>query len=388
MSAFRARFRFGVVGCVLAAIAIAALAAVVLLVAAAVPDPVGLALSVAAASVPALIYAAIVLRLDRYEIEPVRAVVACFAWGAVGAVLLSVIFGLILQAALVDQFGALVATIASTVIGAPLIEETFKGIAVLAVLVVARDEFDSTLDGLVYGALVGVGFAMTENILYFGQTYLVGGFDDFGEMIIARAVLGGFGHPAYTAITGAAIGWARGRYGRGFARFVVPILGWAVAVALHAAWNGGFILVAGLYQEEMSLLEAAALLTAITLVPAVLVLYAIARLSARHELQILRDALPAEVALGTITDAEYQTIVDTVLRRQALAAARTRGGRALRGRQLAFFHTAAELGFRNHHRRSGEPSTPRHAERDASDRQRLAELRQELALVEVIAIDR
>jgi protease PrsW len=128
------------------------------------------------------------------------------------------------------------------VIGAPLVEKSFKGIAILAVLIIARDEIDSTLDGLIYGALVGVGFAMTENILYFGQAYLEGGLGEFGILVLSRAVLGGFGHPAFTAITSPAIGWSRGRYGRGIARAVVPVLGWALAVVLHATWNGGLVL--------------------------------------------------------------------------------------------------------------------------------------------------
>ena len=218
MTAIRDRVRFGLLGCVVAAVSLVAIGLVVLLVVAAVPDRFGLLLSVTAACIPALVYAAIVLRLDRYEIEPLRAVLACFTWGAVGAILFSVATGLLFQFAVEETLGAEVAAAASVVIGAPLVEESFKGIAVLAVLVFARDEIDSTLDGLVYGALVGVGFAMTENILYFGQAYLEGGLGEFGTLVLGRAVVGGFGHPAYTAITGAAIGWSRGRYGRGIAR--------------------------------------------------------------------------------------------------------------------------------------------------------------------------
>jgi RsiW-degrading membrane proteinase PrsW (M82 family) len=242
MTPLRHRVGMGLLGCVLAAVSLVAIGLVVLLVVAAVPDRAGLLMSVAAASIPALIYAAIVLRLDRYEIEPLRAVLACFTWGAVGAILFSVAAGLLFQFAVEETLGAQAAEVSSVVIGAPLVEESFKGIAVLAVLIFARDEIDSTLDGLVYGALVGVGFAMTENILYFGQAYLEGGFREFGTLVLGRAVLGGFGHPAYTAITGAAIGWSRGRYGRGIARAIVPVLGWALAVVLHATWNGGLVL--------------------------------------------------------------------------------------------------------------------------------------------------
>jgi protease PrsW len=379
MTTPRDRVRRGLLGCVLAAVSLVAIGLVVLLVVAAVPDRVGLLLSVTAASIPALIYATIVLHLDRYEVEPLRALVACFIWGAVGAILFSLVTGLLFQFAVEEAVGAQTAEVTSVVIGAPLVEESFKGIAVLAVLIFARDEIDSTLDGLVYGALVGVGFAMTENILYLGQAYLEGGLREFGTLVLAREVLGGFGHPAYTAITGAAIGWSRGRYGRGIARVVVPILGWALAVALHIAWNGGLVLTTTLMDEDAGLLQPVAVQTAIVIVPAVLVLYVVARLSARHELGILREELRAEVERGTITQDEYTAIVDAEERQRALASVQARGGRALRQRQQAFFSTAADLALRNHHRHQGEPSNANQAARDDVDRERLLTLRRELA---------
>jgi protease PrsW len=379
MTSLRNRVRTGLLGCAVAVISLVAIGLVVLIVVAAVPDRVGLLLSVTAASIPALIYATIVLRLDRYETEPLRAVLACFTWGAVGAILFSLATGLLFQFAIEETFGAQIAEVMSVVIGAPLVEESFKGIAVLAVLVFARDEIDSTLDGLVYGALVGVGFAMTENILYFGQAYLEGGLGEFGTLVLSRAVLGGFGHPAYTAITGAAIGWSRGRHGRGIARVIVPVLGWALAVTLHVAWNGGLVLTSVTMDEEAGLLKLVAVQTAIVIVPAVLVLYAIARMSARHELKILREELGVEVERGTITPGEFTAIVDAGERRRALASAQARGGRALRRRQQAFFQTAADLALRSHHRHQGEPSKPRLAAQDDEDREHLLELRRELA---------
>ena len=74
-------------------------------------------------------------------------------------------------------------------------------------------------------------------------------------------------------------------------RVAVPFLGWVVAVALHAAWNGGLVYAQFSRDDEVSLLQAVAVQAAVVIVPAVLVLYAVARLSARHELQILRDQL-------------------------------------------------------------------------------------------------
>src|ERR687894_3318053 len=129
MAAFRGRVGIGLLGCVISVVSLAAIGLVVLIVVAAVPDRVGLLMSVAAASIPALIYATIVLRLDRYEIEPLRAVLACFTWGAVGAILFSVAAGLLFQFAVEEAFGTQAAEVTSVVIGAPLVEESFKGIA-------------------------------------------------------------------------------------------------------------------------------------------------------------------------------------------------------------------------------------------------------------------
>ena len=154
----------------------------------------------------------------------------------------------------------------------------------------------------------------------------------------------------------------------------MPILGWALAVILHVAWNGGLVLTSVQMDQDAGLLKLVAVQTAIVIVPAVLVLYAIARMSARHELRILREELRTEVERGTITQAEYAAIVDAEERQRALASAQARGGRALRRRQQAFFHTAADLALRNHHRHQGEPSRPRHAALDDIDRERLLAL--------------
>lgn len=376
--AIRQRVRQVAIGCVLGTVTLLATALVLLIVVTAVPDGPALLLSATAAVLPAIFYAGVVLRLDHYETEPLRTVLACFAWGAIGAILLSIIGSLIFQEMVQESYGAEAAEALAIIVGAPVIEESFKGIALLAVLFVARDEFDSSLDGLVYGALVGVGFAMTENILYFGQTYLHEGIGSFGVLVVARAVFGGLGHPAYTAITGAAIGWARGRYGKGIARFLVPVLGWAIAVGLHASWNGGLILTTASLGEDSSLLEIVAVQTVLVIVPAVLVLWAIARMSSRAELEILRTELQHEVRRGTISDAEFLSITDTQQRRATLRAAQEQGGRPLRGLQLAFFHTAGNLAFRQHHQRQGEPVRPDHSSQDDADRKRLATLRYEI----------
>jgi RsiW-degrading membrane proteinase PrsW (M82 family) len=46
-----------------------------------------------------------------------------------------------------------------------LTEEVFKGAGLMVLLVALRDEFDNVTDGILYGLLIGAGFAMVENFV-------------------------------------------------------------------------------------------------------------------------------------------------------------------------------------------------------------------------------
>ena len=362
------------VGC----LAVIMAACVAFLLVASVPDPVALALSVGAAVVPAALYAFLVVQLDRYEAEPRRLILASFGWGAVGAILFSVIAGLVFQALIITAVTEDGSAFLSAAIGAPLIEETFKGIALVAILLLFRHELDNVLDGLVYGALIGLGFAMTENVLYFGKEYLDNGVEGLGRLFVARAVLDGFGHAAYTATTGAAIGWARQQYRQGAWRFVVPVVGWGLAVLQHFLWNAGIFVIAGLQGEGASVLSVVLIEAPLFILPAVIVLFLIARTASRRELRIIREQLADEVEAGVLTPAEYQILSDDGLRRRSLRDAAPHGGRALRDRQRRFFHVAAELAFRKYHLSRGEQLKPGQQAPEDAYREELAALRSDL----------
>jgi len=364
------------------AVALLLLGCTLLLVVGSVPNATALALSTGAAVIPATVYAWIVVRLDRYEQEPPRALAAAFAWGAVGAVVFSVLGGVAFQFVVAgaldsDDLGA----VANIILGAPLVEETFKGVALVALTIGYRRELDNTLDGLIYGALIGLGFAFTENILYFGGAYLEDGLVGLGLLFLGRAVIGGWGHAVYTGITGAAIGWARGRYRRGVLRFVVPFLGWCLAVLLHALWNGGAVFVATNAGPDTGFLESLLPLALVVVLPAVVLLYVVARISHRRELAILREQLGPEVESGALLATEYSAITEDRPRREALRAASAAGGRPLRRRQQRFFETAANLAFRKHHLAQGEPLTPGQQAPEPAFRAALSELRQGLPSV-------
>jgi RsiW-degrading membrane proteinase PrsW (M82 family) len=343
-------------------------------------DPAALVLSVSAAAIPAVFYSYLVLRLDRYEREPMRAVIAAFGWGAVAAVLLALVLelitGSVLFAAIGDQDATDVLTLA---VGAPLIEETTKGLALFGMLRYVRREIDDVLDGLIYGALIGLGFAMTENILYLGSQYLDGGARALGELFVARVVLDGFGHAAYTATTGAAVGWARANPQRGAWRYVVVVLGWSLAVFQHALWNGSLLFFGGIVGEDASVMNVVLLQAPLFIFPAVIVLYIIARMSGNRELSVMREQLAPEVAGGVLTPREYEVVTTDELRKTALQEAAQTGGRVGRERQERFFQTAAELAFRKYHLSRGELLTPNQEAPEDAYRAELAHLRSQLA---------
>lgn len=362
-------------------VAVAMISCTILIVLAALSfDPPALILSFAAAAIPSAFYSYLVLRLDRYEREPPKAVLAAFGWGAVAAILLAlvleIITGSVLFAAIGDQDAADVLTLA---VGAPLIEETTKGIALIGLLWFFRREFDNVLDGLVYGALIGLGFAMTENILYLGTEYIDGGARALGELFVARVVIDGFGHAVYTATTGAAVGWTRSRYRRGGWRYVVPVIGWSLAVLQHALWNGSLLIFGGIVGEDASIIKVVLLQAPIFTFPPLIVLYIIARISGKRELAILREQLAPEVAGGVLTPREYEVMTTNELRKDAVREATRAGGREGRDRQRRFMQAAAELAFRKHHLSRGELLAPGQEAPEDAYRAELALLRGQLA---------
>ena len=197
--------------------------------------------------VPMFLFAAFVNWLDRYEKEPKLLLGAAFVWGVViaggGAYILNTALGVGIYA-LTGSEGA--AEFGTTSIVAPIIEEGLKGLAVLVVFLMFRNEFDSVLDGVVYGAVTAMGFAAIENVLYiYRNGYVEGGWEGFWVLVVVRVVLVGWMHPFFTAFTG--IGLAIARMTRNvLVKFIAIPTGYAIAVTSHAFHNtfsgliGGF----------------------------------------------------------------------------------------------------------------------------------------------------
>ena len=192
------------------------------------------ALAVSAAIL--LVVVAMVWWVDRYDREPLHLVVMVFLWGASAAPLISVvIFGVIDR--LLGGFDAITASgLISLGLVTPMVEEVSKAVAVVLV-VVFSSKFDNPTDGVVYGTAVGLGFAVSENVIYgisagvhlrsaAGILVLVGGRTllSAGVHAVSSATFGGFlGHAAMSGKLPAKTLWAA--------------TGLLAAVVLHGSWN-------------------------------------------------------------------------------------------------------------------------------------------------------
>lgn len=198
----------------------------------------GMLASIILGFVPMFIFAWLIYWLDRYEKEPIILLVAAFLWGAIISAGISFILNTVLGTGVYLLSGSEVAANFSvSSIIAPIIEECAKGIAVLLVLLFFHSEFDSILDGIIYGAVTALGFAATENAYYiFTMGFQVSGWAGLWELAFIRIILVGWQHPFYTAFTG--IGLALARMNRSTViKILAPVGGLFLAIFTHSAHN-------------------------------------------------------------------------------------------------------------------------------------------------------
>lgn len=203
-----------------------------------VMDPVVFLFAGTLALMTTVPYGALLLWLDRNEKEPWWLIFTAFFWGAAVSTAISALFndlfggmaaGMVGDAMLADQLTAS--------ISAPFIEELTKGLAVWFIFLLFKRDFDNALDGLLYGALVGLGFAWFENIMYYVNAAAGGGMGNMVALAWARGVLSGIGsHATFTGLTGLGFGLVR-VLRKGFLRWLLVPLFWGGAMFAHFMWN-------------------------------------------------------------------------------------------------------------------------------------------------------
>ncbi len=234
------------------------------------------------AFLPAIIYILPLLWLDRYDPEPPWALASAFAWGALVAVVVSLLLNSAVIALMGDAIGVLVS--------APIIEEASKGLGVLLFLIVLRHEFDDILDGIVYAGVIALGFATVENVFYYGRNLLEHGNEGLFYTFVMRGILSPFAHVIFTSMIGIGCGIARESHNWAL-RVLMPIVGYFMAVTLHAVWNGIASFGGNVFFTGYLLFE----------LPFFLLFVFFLFFIAYRERSILHEMLSAEVGMGLIT---------------------------------------------------------------------------------------
>lgn len=199
----------------------------------AVTDPVILAMVILSVA-PALGLVAFIKLADVGVQEPLSILTVTFLLGLLLAVFAGILNGLgLLALSAIPVFSTLL--FFYLVVGP--VEE---GIKLLAVRLFAYQHrrFDAVIDGAIYGAAAGLGFATIENALYITDSLAVLGasepvIDAIAETTAVRALVGP-GHVIYAAIAGFYLGLAK--FNRNYAGPLI-IKGLGIAAIIHSTYN-------------------------------------------------------------------------------------------------------------------------------------------------------
>ena len=275
--------------------------------------------------------------LNRTNPEPGWTLLAAVLWGALAATLMSLHLNDWLAGQVGDQQ---VVSARSAVFVAPWTEEVTKGAIVFALVLWRRHVFNGVMAGVVLGGLAGLGFAATENVLYYGQFLEAQGdqmftwSQGFDELFLWRGVKAPFVHVLFTMCTGFGIGLAV-RHRHIGVRILAPAVGFCVAALLHMGYNA----IASLSTSTDALNAAYVAILLPTLVGAISVVL-LARRAERHA---IAARLGDYTVYGWISEQQIPFVVDSRARRAARREAR-RLGKTQRRTVRQFQRCGVELG--------------------------------------------
>lgn len=238
--------------------------------------------------------------VDRYDPEPLWALVAVLLWGAIAACGFSAAINSLVGGVAYLIGGKSFGEVVGACISAPLVEEFFKGFAIFWMFYFRKRDFDGVVDGIIYATFVALGFAAVENIVYYARAAEVDMLKGAGGALVGtvfiRGIVAPWGHPLYTAMTG--IGFGIARETRSTAkRWLAPLVGYLAAVFLHFVWNMAATLSGTLVLVMLPIWFL------MVLGFACLVIWLVVRKG-----RIIRDHLKDEIFMGNLTQTELVMI--------------------------------------------------------------------------------
>ena len=296
--------------------------------------PIALLLGLLTATIPVPIYVALVLWVDRYEAEPLWMLATAFCWGALFAPFFAFLFNTASEAIIAVLTNPKAGEAFAAVISAPIVEETGKAFILFIFFFWKKDEFDGVIDGIVYASLSALGFAMTENILYYGRA-AGGGTETLTFTLVLRGFFAPFSHPLFTSLTGIGLGLARQSNNLGV-KILTPIVGLMMAIFMHSIWNGSVVFGGSPFFILMYV---------VVMVPSFIIMMVVIAFALRREGRVVREHLVIDLERGFLTPDEYKELGSILGRMGSSYSALSRSGvKGWRARRR-FNQLASELAF-------------------------------------------
>jgi RsiW-degrading membrane proteinase PrsW (M82 family) len=240
---------------------------------------------------------------NRYTRQPGSLLLAAFAWGAAAATFWIALpangaflslYGKAFGPAWVNDWGA--------GLTAPINEEIGKGLGLILLLGLARRLVRSPFDGLIIGAYIGLGFQISEDVLYaFNNTAMNFGADQAGsawQIVSIRSASGLFGHVLFSAVFCSGVMWLLGRGER--TRRLRGLLLMLAAMIAHGAWDD----LSALGYRLAGNVGVVLLWFLVLPIADLLLLWLAFRLAVPQEQAWLRAILAPETETGLLTEAE------------------------------------------------------------------------------------
>jgi RsiW-degrading membrane proteinase PrsW (M82 family) len=290
--------------------------------------PVAWLLSILLLAATAIPAGVIIYRLDEFEPEPVSLIVIALLWGGVVAVTFSGIVNLQLFGFLQHVVPARTAESWAAALTAPVNEELYKGLGLVVIYLMARREIDNVMDGLVYGAMIGLGFQVVENVQYFmGSAAEQGGAAGavVGMFFLRVVVSGLYSHMLFTGFVGFGFAYFVTQKGRSLSRRLGVLAGCAVlAWAAHFVWNSPWL--TSLMARGTGAFVGALVIKGLPFLTLIVILGVFAR---RREKNVFSRLMHSEVGSDAVSKSEFYVLQSGRRRRQALRhMGRNRGAQA------------------------------------------------------------
>jgi RsiW-degrading membrane proteinase PrsW (M82 family) len=251
----------------------------------------------------------------------------------------------VLPGDIVDSWGAAIV--------APVNEELYKGAGLVIIFLMARNEIDSLMDGLVYGAMIGLGFQVVENVQYFMHAAAETGAGQLGPVVntfFVRVILAGlYSHTLFTGLMGFGVAYLITQRSYSFARRVAVACLFAIlAWAAHFVWNSPWL-------DSLMARGAGDFTLALVVkgMPFLLFLVILGVVARQREGQAFARLIATEVGTDVLSESEFHSLQTGRKRRAALRRMKKQKGPVARSwlkklqreqMNLALFHGKLESG--------------------------------------------